>query len=91
MGNIALSSISWVTNPRGSAWLWASTELPVCPRCARLAGFGFDGKSKNQADVLIGDAVVAMVDDATQVGKPISIEQLDFSKKKAQDAVCFQL
>lgn len=42
------------------------------------------GKSKNQADALIGEAIASIVDYAVQVGKPISIEKLDFSQKKAQ-------
>ncbi len=40
------------------------------------------GKSGHQSEALIGDAVV--VEHAIQAGKPIVIERLDFSRKKAQ-------
>ena len=41
------------------------------------------GKSRHQAEALIGDAVARVVDYARRVGKPIVIEALDFRKKKA--------
>ena len=41
------------------------------------------GKSSHQAEALIGDAVVRVVEYARRVGKPIIIERLDFRKKKA--------
>ena len=41
------------------------------------------GKSSRQAEALIGDAVVRVVEYARRVGKPIAIERLDFRKKKA--------
>ena len=42
------------------------------------------GKSKNQAEALIGDAVAEVVALARAAGKPLVIEKLDFSDKKAQ-------
>ena len=42
------------------------------------------GKSKKQAEVLIGDAVAQVVALARAAGKPLVIENLDFSKKKDQ-------
>jgi IS605 OrfB family transposase len=41
------------------------------------------GKSTDQAKAIIGDAVKAVVDIAAKALKPIVIEKLDFSKKKA--------
>jgi IS605 OrfB family transposase len=41
------------------------------------------GKSRHQAEALIGDAVARVVDYARRAGKPIVIEALDFRKKKA--------
>ena len=41
------------------------------------------GKSKHQAEALIGDAVAGVVEYAREVGKPIVIEKLDFRRKKA--------
>ena len=41
------------------------------------------GKSKHQAEALIGDAVAGVVEYAREVGKPIVIEKLDFRHKKA--------
>ncbi len=41
------------------------------------------GKSKGQAEAVIGDAVARVVQYAREVGKPIIIEQLDFRRKKA--------
>ena len=41
------------------------------------------GKSRHQAEAIIGDAVAIVVDYAREVGKPIVIEQLDFRQKKA--------
>ena len=41
------------------------------------------GKSRHQAEALIGDAVARVVDYAGRVGQPIVIEALDFRKKKA--------
>ena len=40
------------------------------------------GKSKKQSESLIGDAVAQVVAYALQVGKPLVIEDLDFSQKK---------
>ena len=40
------------------------------------------GKSKKQAEALIGDAVAQVVVLAREAGKPLVIEDLDFSKKK---------
>ena len=40
------------------------------------------GKSKKQAEALIGDAVAAVVASAREAGKPLVIEDLDFSKKR---------
>ena len=42
------------------------------------------GKSQKQAEALIGDAVAQVVAYARDVGKPLVIEHLDFSKKKSQ-------
>ena len=42
------------------------------------------GKSKKQAEALIGDAVAEVVALARAAGKPLVIESLDFSKKKDQ-------
>ena len=41
------------------------------------------GKSQNQADALIGDAVASVVEYAKEVRKSIAIEKLDFRQKKA--------
>jgi IS605 OrfB family transposase len=41
------------------------------------------GKTTDQAEALIGDACKTIVDRAAATGKPISIERLDFSNKKA--------
>ena len=41
------------------------------------------GKSRHQAEAIIGDAVVSVVAYAREAGKPIVIEQLDFRQKKA--------
>ena len=41
------------------------------------------GKSRHQAQALIGDAVASVVQCAREVGKPIVIEKLDFRQKKA--------
>ena len=41
------------------------------------------GKSGHQAEALIGDAVARVVEYATEAGKPIVIERLDFRQKKA--------
>ena len=40
------------------------------------------GKSSKQAGALIGDAVAVVVASARDVGKPLVIENLDFSKKR---------
>ena len=40
------------------------------------------GKSRRQAEALIGDAVARAVEYAKCVGKPIVIERLDFRQKK---------
>ena len=41
------------------------------------------GKSRRQAEAIIGDAVASVVEYAKEVGKPIVIERLDFRGKKA--------
>ena len=41
------------------------------------------GKSRNQSEALIGDAVSGVVEYAREAGKPIVIERLDFRQKKA--------
>ena len=41
------------------------------------------GKSRHQAEAIIGDAVAGVVAYAREVGKPIVIERLDFRQKKA--------
>ena len=41
------------------------------------------GKSTHQAEALIGDAVASVVAYASNAGKPIVIERLDFRQKKA--------
>lgn len=41
------------------------------------------GKSRHQAEALIGDAVARVVEYAKRVGKPIVVERLDFRQKKA--------
>ena len=41
------------------------------------------GKSRRQAEAIIGDAVASVVEYAREVGKPIVIERLDFRQKKA--------
>ena len=41
------------------------------------------GKTTNQSQALIGDAVAQVVEYAREAGKPIVIEKLDFRKKKA--------
>ena len=40
------------------------------------------GKSRRQAEALVGDAVAGIVAVARDVGKPLVIENLDFSKKR---------
>ena len=42
------------------------------------------GKSRHQAEAIIGDAVASVVAYAREVGKPIVIERLDFRQKKAE-------
>ena len=41
------------------------------------------GKSRHQAEAIIGDAVAGVVAYAREMGKPIVIERLDFRQKKA--------
>ena len=41
------------------------------------------GKSKHQAEAIIGNAVASVVAFAREVGKPVVIEKLDFRQKKA--------
>ena len=41
------------------------------------------GKSRHQAEALIGDAVARGVEYAKRVGKPIVVERLDFRRRKA--------
>ena len=41
------------------------------------------GKSRHQAEAIIGDAVASVVEYARDAGKPIVIEKLDFREKKA--------
>ena len=41
------------------------------------------GKSRHQAEAIIGDAVAAVVEYAREAGKSIVIERLDFRQKKA--------
>ena len=41
------------------------------------------GKNTGQAEAIIGDAVVSVVEYAREVGKPVVIEKLDFRQKKA--------
>ncbi len=41
------------------------------------------GKSRHQAEAIIGDAVASVVSYAREAGKPIVIEKLDFRGKKA--------
>ena len=41
------------------------------------------GKTRYQAEAIIGDAVAVVVEYAREVGKPIVIEELDFRQKKA--------
>ena len=41
------------------------------------------GKSRHQAEAIIGDAVACVVAYAREAGKPIVIENLDFRRKKA--------
>ena len=40
------------------------------------------GKSRRQAEALVGDAVAVIVASAREAGKPLVIENLDFSKKR---------
>ena len=40
------------------------------------------GKSRKQAEALVGDAVAGIVASAREAGKPLVIENLDFSKKR---------
>ena len=42
------------------------------------------GKSRHQAEALIGDAVARVVDYAKRMGKPIVMERLDFRRKKVE-------
>ena len=42
------------------------------------------GKSRHQAEAIIGDAVARVVAYARETGKPIVIERLDFRQKKAE-------
>jgi IS605 OrfB family transposase len=42
------------------------------------------GKSSDQAEAIIGDAVKVAVDQATKTCKPLVIEKLKFSKKRAE-------
>ena len=41
------------------------------------------GKSRHQAEALIGDAVAGIVEYAREAGKPLVLEKLDFRQKKA--------
>ncbi len=41
------------------------------------------GKSRHQAEAIVGDAVARVVAYAREVGKPVVIEKLDFRQKKA--------
>ena len=41
------------------------------------------GKSKHQAEALVGDAVARVVEHSRSVGKPVVIEKLDFREKKS--------
>ena len=41
------------------------------------------GKSRHQAEALIGDAVASIVEYAREAGKPIVLEKLHFRQKKA--------
>ena len=41
------------------------------------------GKSRRQAEAVIGDAAVSVVEYARDVGKPVVMERLDFRRKKA--------
>ena len=41
------------------------------------------GKSTEQAQAIVGDAVKILVQYAIKVGKPIAVEKLDFQRKKA--------
>lgn len=50
--------------------------------CRRIA-LALYGKSTTQAKALIGDAAVAIAAQAATAGKPLVVEKLDFSKKKA--------
>ena len=45
------------------------------------------GKSRHQAEALIGDAVARVVEHARRMGKPIVLERLDFPKKLPSDAL----
>ena len=42
------------------------------------------GKTRHQAEALIGDAVARVVEYARRAGKPIVLERLDFRRKKAE-------
>ncbi len=42
------------------------------------------GKTTNQAEALVGDAVAKVIGLARVAGKPVVIERLDFEKKKAE-------
>ena len=42
------------------------------------------GKTRHQAQALIGDAVARVVEYARRVGKPIVLERLDFRRRKAE-------
>ena len=41
------------------------------------------GRSRHQAEAIIGDAVASVVAYARETGKPIVLEKLDFRQKKA--------
>ena len=57
------------------------------PRATRVNSFSVPlvtyGKSRHQAEAVIGDAVASVVAYACEVGKAIVIERLDFRQKKA--------
>jgi len=46
-----------------------------------------DGKSRDQAKAIIGDAAKLVIAAAVRSSKPIVIERLDFGKKKAAPCV----
>jgi hypothetical protein len=60
------------------------TDARGNPIARKTFGLGLRGKSKHQAAALIEEAAAQIGEWAKRTGKPVSIEILDFAKKKAE-------